>query len=295
MITVLTDMQKRLLIFSCITLLVAHPARAQTNSNIITISGGFAYSADSISPVRQKHQLVLLWRDDAPTRTVLDSTCSITRHDPATWRTLRIGPDHATRQLNHGAQRYAPLLNQTFSAIVDTAWTDSVGTFAFHNVPGGDYYVFTELRNSGAQISQWWQHVSVDGTGDVRMTFYVDRYRSEQFCRPRLRSTDSVNAANAYLESEVEIPAYLRPGQPRPIYPPELRDIGAEADIDVRFVVDTTDRADMTTFTVVNATDPRFVPTVRNAIARDRFRPAEIAGRKVRQIVPWLATFSITR
>lgn len=287
-------MRKTLLVFFGFVLLPAHKVSAQRSSNIVTIAGGFAYSADSTRPIPLKHQLVLLWRDDAGTRTLLDSTCEITRRDPATWRTLRIGPDHVTRQLNHGAQSYAPLLNQTFSAIVDTAWTDSTGGFAFHEIPSGDYYAFAELRDRSPQIKQWWQHVSVSGASDVRMTFYIDRFRSEQFCRPQPGSAGSVNVANANFESQVDIPAHLNSDQQPAIYPPELRDIGAEADIDVSFVVDTTGRADMSTFKVVSATNPQFVAAVRDGVARAKFRPAEIAGRKVRQIMPWATTFSIT-
>lgn len=276
-------------------MLVSAAAQAQANSRVATLAGTLAPSESQAVDRKAPPQLILLWRDDAGTRALLDSACSISRRDPATWRTMRRGPDDATRSLSRGAGRYAPLLGSVLAAIVDTAWTDSEGHFAFHDLPPGTYYVFTEMRTKAPQIDQWWRSVSLDGSTDTASVhIYGDRRRVEQFCRPQIASADSIDSTIAYRESQVDVPARGLRGQPLPRYPDDLRAAGVEADVDVEFVVDTTGRADMRTFAVIDATDPRFVTAVKDAVQNGSFASARIGDRRVRQVMPLVVTFTIS-
>ena len=95
-----------------------------------------------------------------------------------------------------------------------------------------------------------------------------------------------------YLESQVEKVAALIPGTGAPEYPEALKTAGVEGEVQVSFVIDTTGRADISTVRVLKTTQSRFTDAVLKALPHMRFFPAEIGGRKVRQLVqlPFLFT-----
>lgn len=72
---------------------------------------------------------------------------------------------------------------------------------------------------------------------------------------------------------------------PVPRYPAALRTAGIEGSVSARFVVDTTGRVLMETVIVDGADHPLFADAVIEALRRARFTPAELNGRKVRQLV----------
>ena len=80
---------------------------------------------------------------------------------------------------------------------------------------------------------------------------------------------------------------------PEPRYPAVLRSNGTSGHVVVRFVVDTTGRAEMDRLTVVESTHPLFVDAVRNALANYRFSAGEVAGRKVRTLVQMPFAFQL--
>ncbi|HEV8448034.1 MAG TPA: M56 family metallopeptidase [Gemmatimonadaceae bacterium] len=96
-----------------------------------------------------------------------------------------------------------------------------------------------------------------------------------------------------FLEYQVEKPAELLPGNPSPEYPPLLRNEQIEGKLVTRFVVDTTGRAMMPTFQVLNRTDERFIPSVRAAIPNLRFSPAQVGGKPVKQVVEMPFEFNL--
>lgn len=67
-----------------------------------------------------------------------------------------------------------------------------------------------------------------------------------------------------------------------PRYPPALRSAGVQGRVLAEFVVDTLGRAELTTLRFPALPDPLFGDAVREALARYRFSPGEVAGRKVR-------------
>lgn len=83
----------------------------------------------------------------------------------------------------------------------------------------------------------------------------------------------------------VEKPVTPDPSNEPPAFPPELRRTKPHGEVLAQFVVDTTGRAEMKSFKVLRSSDDLFSESVRRALPRFRFSPAEIAGRKVRQQV----------
>ncbi|MGH7619670.1 MAG: TonB family protein, partial [Gemmatimonadaceae bacterium] len=75
---------------------------------------------------------------------------------------------------------------------------------------------------------------------------------------------------------------YLLPGQMGPPYPEALRAGRLDGVVIVQFVLDTLGRVEAPSFNVVTATHPAFAASVRSALARLRYLPASLAGRRVR-------------
>lgn len=80
-----------------------------------------------------------------------------------------------------------------------------------------------------------------------------------------------------------------------PVYPDLLRSRGIEGDVYARFVVDETGRVDMKSVEIVSASSSTFAASVRHALERARFQPAEAAGRKVAQLVEQRFQFRLDR
>jgi periplasmic protein TonB len=105
--------------------------------------------------------------------------------------------------------------------------------------------------------------------------------------------TGSANNEGAYFEFQVEKTVLGAPGNPVPTYPSMLQSAGVEGRVLAQFVVDTSGRADMKTFKVLETSHELFAQAVKTALPRYRFFPAEIGGKKVRQVVQQPFTFAI--
>jgi protein TonB len=106
--------------------------------------------------------------------------------------------------------------------------------------------------------------------------------------------TAPVNTDQPYFEFQVEKQVEQLPGV-APRYPDMLKSSNIEGEVLAQFVVDTTGRADMSQFKVLKTTHELFAQAVRNALPNMRFRPAEIGGRKVKQMVQQPFTFALTK
>ena len=98
-----------------------------------------------------------------------------------------------------------------------------------------------------------------------------------------------------YYDFQVEKPVMGAPGSPTPQYPEMLRTAGVEGTVLAQFVVDTSGRADMSTFKVLKTDNEMFSLAVKNALPRMRFLPAEVGGRKVKQLVQQPFGFNINK
>jgi periplasmic protein TonB len=81
----------------------------------------------------------------------------------------------------------------------------------------------------------------------------------------------------------------------KPRYPESLRGAGVEGKVLIRFVVDTAGRIEPSSVQVLSATHPLFVQAVKAALGGFRFRPAEVAGRRVEATAEMPFEFSISR
>lgn len=97
-----------------------------------------------------------------------------------------------------------------------------------------------------------------------------------------------------YFEFQVTKPVAIGPGNVPPTYPTSLREAKISGEVLAQFVVDTLGHADMGTFHVLKSTDSLFAKAVEAVLPRYQFIPAELTGRKVRQLVqmPFQFNFS---
>jgi TonB family protein len=105
-------------------------------------------------------------------------------------------------------------------------------------------------------------------------------------------ATDVV-ADSIYLAWEVENPAAFDARSAAPAYPDSLRLNGVEGRVIAQFVVDTTGRVDVPSFVLLESTHGRFTASVREALPRMLFRPAELGGRRIKQLVQLPFVFRI--
>jgi protein TonB len=99
--------------------------------------------------------------------------------------------------------------------------------------------------------------------------------------------------ATTYYAYQVERTAKLDPDSPKPPFPETLRGAGIEGEVMAEFVVDTTGRAEVSSFNVKSSTNPLFTASVRSTLGKMKFLPAEVGGRKVRELVQLPFSFSL--
>ena len=90
---------------------------------------------------------------------------------------------------------------------------------------------------------------------------------------------------NAYSEFVVDKTVWPRRGNPMPHYPGSLERAGVEARFVVRFVVDSTGKVDPRQMDFPTSAERGFIESVKYALLRSRYFPAELGGVRVRQLV----------
>lgn len=98
-----------------------------------------------------------------------------------------------------------------------------------------------------------------------------------------------------YFEFQVEKPVVPAPGSSQPRYPDILRQAGVEGEVLAQFVVDTTGKAEGSSFKVLRSSHDLFGQAVKSALPGMRFIPAEVGGKRVKQLVQQPFTFAITK
>lgn len=129
----------------------------------------------------------------------------------------------------------------------------------------------------------------------------MNRILDGAFDTPRLSMTrqptgsPNVSDDSALTKDVVEIAVVAIPGTATPRYPSMLQSAGVEGSVRAQFVVDTLGRVEQGSFRALESTHDLFTAAVRDALSRARFKPAEVGGRRVRQLVEQSFSFSITR
>jgi protein TonB len=103
------------------------------------------------------------------------------------------------------------------------------------------------------------------------------------------------NDNQTYFEFQVEKQVSPLPGQAGPRYPDMLRSANVEGEVLAQFVVDTTGRADMSTFKVLKTTHDLFTNAVKASLPNMKFYPAEVGGHKVKQLVQMPFQFNLQK
>ena len=98
-----------------------------------------------------------------------------------------------------------------------------------------------------------------------------------------------------YIESQVTSPVKLVGVTQFPQYPVLLRSAGVSGEVLMQYVVDTTGRVERGSDRALRTSHELFTLAIHELLPRFRFRPAELQGRKVRQVVQQEFTFSVER
>jgi protein TonB len=96
-----------------------------------------------------------------------------------------------------------------------------------------------------------------------------------------------------FSADQVEKQVSLLAGAPVPSYPDALRAAGVEGKVIAQFTVDERGFVERDSVRFVLSDNALFEASVRKVLARMRFAPAEIGGRKVRQLVQMPFVFTI--
>jgi protein TonB len=105
----------------------------------------------------------------------------------------------------------------------------------------------------------------------------------------------TVPTGGTFRADQVERQVAVMPGSSPPRYPEALRSAGVEGQVVAVFVVNETGRAEADSIRFSHSDNRLFEDAVRESLRRMRFVPAEIGGRKVRQLVQMPFVFTLAR
>ncbi len=109
-----------------------------------------------------------------------------------------------------------------------------------------------------------------------------------------LSSGTSQGDGSAFTENLVE--RAVQPlGGASPRYPDALRSAGVEGVVRMRFIVGANGRVESGSIETIDSPNPAFAQSVRTALLGMRFRPAEVGGHSVRQLVEQSFTFKLDK
>jgi len=111
--------------------------------------------------------------------------------------------------------------------------------------------------------------------------------------RPADTTARPRQVAEPYFEFQVEKPVQFASSSGHPTYPAELKAAKVSGEVLAQFVVDTLGYVQLSTYKVLKSDHQLFTEAVKNALPTLRYTPAEIGGRKVKQLVQQSFTFAM--
>jgi periplasmic protein TonB len=106
----------------------------------------------------------------------------------------------------------------------------------------------------------------------------------------RTKGLGSGDSGRAFEENQVERAVQVsRLATPR--YPESLESVGVEGMVAMRFIVGADGKVEPGSIQVIDSPHALFTSAVRQALLNTRYRPAEVGGRAVRQLVEQTFTF----
>jgi protein TonB len=114
---------------------------------------------------------------------------------------------------------------------------------------------------------------------------------------PNVKSAPVISDNQTYFEFQVEKQAAALPGEigKNLRYPSTLQAQNVEGKVTAQFVVDTTGRAEMGSWKILETSNELFSQAAKDAVRSSRFYPAEVGGRKVRQLVQLPLAFTLNK
>ena len=176
------------------------------------------------------------------------------------------------KPLNHVSIQLVLDTGSTWMVLAKTA-SDTNGIFYVQAPALGRYRLIFGIENASLLSAPL-----VVNDSDVQQEYLID-----------------VGAERSYFEFQVEKQVAALPGNPAPRYPQSMRQANIEGEVLAQFVVDSSGRPEMWTFKVLKSTHPDFTASVRAAVPFMRFSPAELKGRKVKQLVQMPFVFGLNR
>jgi protein TonB len=107
--------------------------------------------------------------------------------------------------------------------------------------------------------------------------------------------TTLTSPGGIFREDQVEKQVAVLPGGSPPRYPEALRIAGVEGEVFAVFVVDERGRVEAESVRFLHSANELFESEVRATLGDMRFAPAEVGGRKVRQLVQMPFVFKLAR
>lgn len=98
-----------------------------------------------------------------------------------------------------------------------------------------------------------------------------------------------------YFEYQVDKPAAMSPGANGMVYPPDLHAARVEGKVLASFVVNDNGEVEMSTFKVLKSDHKLFTDAVKKALQSMKYMPAEVEGKRVRQLVQQPFQFSLAK
>ena len=108
-------------------------------------------------------------------------------------------------------------------------------------------------------------------------------------------TTTSAPAGGIYTAATVDRMVAPLPGNSSPSYPTRLSNAGVEGEVLARFVVDSTGSVEPASIEIMQASHALFGDSVKQWLRRNRYAPALVGGRAVRQLVQQRIGFTLTR
>ena len=104
-----------------------------------------------------------------------------------------------------------------------------------------------------------------------------------------------IDVQRTHSASAVDRQVQPLPNNGTPRYPERLRAASVEGEVTARFIVDTTGTVEPSSIAILRTTHTLFADAIRNWLSGTRYVPAELEGRRVRQLVEQRFEFSVRR
>jgi protein TonB len=104
----------------------------------------------------------------------------------------------------------------------------------------------------------------------------------------------SGSSGRAFDENQVERAVQVT-RQPAPRYPDALKSVGVEGVVMMRFIVSADGKVEPGSIHVIDSPHKLFSDAVRQSLLNSRYRPAEVGGRSVRQLVEQSFSFRLDK